>query len=173
MFLKHVGLNTQYHICWLFSILPQIEFNVKENGCAIEHYHKIAIAALQNPHLSLQAAAKHSQAHLGALVSQESFLIAFFPDLSANIFVWTPNEQDQMNYSHSELLCWTVTTAQYPSQFRFALWSQLPEFPNGKKKTYFTVKFGKVTAKKLFSWVILNASTQSMLRYSKKQRMGE
>lgn len=38
---------------------------------------------------------------------------------------------------------------------------------------YFTVKLGKVTAKKLFPLVILNESIQSVLRYSKKEKMGE
>lgn len=78
-----------------------------------------------------------------------------------------------MDYNHSELLCCTVTAAQYPSQFSLALCSLIPEFHNGVIKTHFTVKLGKVTAKKLFSLVILNASIQSLLRYSKKQRMEE
>lgn len=97
----------------------------------------------------------------------------FWPALSASTFVSASNEQDQMNYNHSERLCWTVTAAQYPSQFSFALSSQLPEFHNGVIKTHFTVNLGKETAKKLFSLVILNASVQSPLRSSKKQRMGE
>lgn len=131
---------TQCHSCRLFSTLPQIIFSVKENGYAIEHYHKIAIAAVQGVHRSCKAQA---DAH-GCSGQPRKPPQCSSPGISARTWVQALMNDPQW----TALLRCDCSSVSLPVPL--GLCSLLAEFHNGDIKTHFTVKLGKVTAEKSF-----------------------